>query len=60
MKHINEIHLDGETPWHKQFNICTHYFKLFLDESLSEEERHKNYDLYCEERFKLESGYFKY
>jgi len=58
IKHVNEIHLDGEDKWTKQFNLCSDYWQKAHDESLSDEER-KNYSaLWLEERQRLELGIY--
>lgn len=58
MIHINEITLNGEDQWTKQFNLCSMYFKKSIDESLSKEERDKNSKLWFEERQRLELGIY--
>ena len=56
--HINDIKLEGEDKFTKQFNKCSDYWQKSHDESLSEDERKKNFDLWFEERQKLELGIY--
>jgi hypothetical protein len=54
--HINEIKLEGKDKWTEQFNVCSDYYKKSNDESLTPEERKKYFDLWFEERQRLELG----
>jgi len=56
MKHINEIKIDDEGKWNKQFNLCSELFMKAQDESLTEEERKNYLDKWFEERQRLELG----
>lgn len=56
--HINEIKLDSETKFANQFNKCSEYFMKSNDESLSEDEREMNLNLWFEERQRLEFGIY--
>ena len=56
--HINDIKLEGEDKFTKQFNKCSDYWQKSHDESLSEDERKKNFDLWFEERQRLEFGIY--
>ena len=58
MKHINEIKIDGEGKWNKQFNLCSELFMKAQDESLTEEERKNYLDKWFEERQRLELGIY--
>ena len=58
MIHINEIKLEGESKFTTQFNKCSDYWQKSHDESLSEDERKKNFDLWFEERQRLELGIY--
>ena len=56
--HVNEIHLDGEDRWSKQFNLCSDYWQKSNDQSLPQEERAKYSKLWLEERKRLELGIY--
>lgn len=56
MKHINEIKIDGEGKWNKQFNLCSELFMKAQDESLTEQEIKNYLDKWFEERQRLELG----
>ena len=58
MKNINEIKIDGEGKWNKQFNLCSELFMKSQDESLTEEERKNYLDKWFEERQRLELGIY--
>jgi DNA topoisomerase VI subunit A len=58
MEHINEIKIDGEGKWNKQFNLCSELFMKAQDESLTEEERKNYLDKWFEERQRLELGIY--
>ena len=55
--HINDIKLKGDDKFTNQFNKCSDYWQKAHDETLSEEERKKNLDLWYAERQALEMGY---
>ena len=48
--HINDIKLDGDDEFTEQFNKCSDYWQKSRDESLSKEERERNFELWFEER----------
>ena len=48
--HINDIKLKGDDKFTNQFNKCSDYWQKAHDETLSEEERKKNLDLWYAER----------
>jgi len=54
--HVNEIKFEGETPWIKQFNLCSDYWQKYTDESLSEDEREVYGRKWQNARYELESG----
>lgn len=56
--HVNQIKVEGETPWARQFNLCSDLYLKSLDRSLSAEERKKYLDLWFEERQRLELGIY--
>ena len=56
--HINEIKLEDEDKFTKQFNKCSDHWQKAHDETLSEDERQKNLDLWFEERQRLELGIY--
>lgn len=56
MIHINEITLEGDDDWTKQFNKCSSYWQKAFDNSLSEEDRELNFNMWMEERQRLELG----
>ena len=56
--HINDIKLEGENKFTEQFNKCSDYWQKSHDESLPEDERKKNFDLWLEERQRLELGIY--
>lgn len=56
--HIHEIKLEGGGRFEAQFNLCSDYWQKAHDESLSEEERKEQLDLWFEERQRLELGIY--
>jgi len=56
IKHINEIKLEGNDRFTEQFNLCSEHYQKAQDESLSDEERKKYFELWLHERYRLESG----
>jgi len=56
IKHVNEITFEGETPWIKQFNLCSEYYQKSTDETLSVEEREKFKGKWMTARWELETG----
>ncbi len=56
--HVNEIKFEGTDKFCVQFNKCSDYWIKSQDKSLSKEERKKNFDLWFEERQRLELGIF--
>ena len=56
--HINEIKLEGEDRFTKQFNKCSDYFQKAFDKSLSEEEREENFNMWFDEKQRLELGIY--
>jgi len=56
--HINEIKLEGNDKFTEQFNVCSDYYIKSNDESLTPEERKKYFDLWFEERQRLELGIY--
>ncbi|MEY2702610.1 MAG: hypothetical protein RLY43_1246 [Bacteroidota bacterium] len=56
--HINDVKFDGDDKFTIQFNKCSDYWQKSNDESLTEEERNKNFKLWLEERQKLELGLY--
>jgi len=59
MIHVNELKFKGETPWVKQFNLCSDLWQKATDESLSEEEREEAVEMWTQERWMLEQGYLE-
>ena len=60
MIHLNEIKFEGETPWIKQFNLCSDYWQKYTGQSLSEQERQEAGEMWTQERWVLEQGYLEY
>ena len=56
--HINEIKLEGNDRFTEQFNKCSDLWQASQNESLSEDERKENLDLWLQERQKLELGLY--
>jgi hypothetical protein len=56
--HVNEIKLEGDDRFSKQFNLCSEYYIKAEDPKLSEEERKKYRQLWFEERQRLELGIY--
>jgi hypothetical protein len=56
--HVNQIKVEGDTPWAQQFNLCSDLYLKSMDRSLSAEQRKKYLDLWFEERQKLELGIY--
>lgn len=56
--HVNQIKVEGDTPWARQFNLCSDLYLKSLDRSLSAEQRKKYLDLWFEERQRLELGIY--
>ncbi len=56
--HINEIKLEGDDKFTKTFNKCSEYWTKAFNESLSDDERKKNFELWFEERQRLEFGIY--
>lgn len=58
IKHINEITFEGKDRWTKQFNRCSEHFIKAQDQSLSEKEKEESFQLWFEERQRLELGIY--
>jgi hypothetical protein len=58
IKHINEIKLEGDDTFTKQFNHCSDLYQKFNDETLSEEEREEYYQKWYMARQCLELGIY--
>lgn len=56
MIHVNEIKFDGDTPWIKAMNLANDYWTKYCDGSLSEKERHDNYESWSQIRYEIETG----
>lgn len=41
MQHINTLHLDGDDNFTKNFNTCTDYYLISIDDNRTQEERDK-------------------
>lgn len=58
MKHVNEIKFKGETPWIKAMNKASDYYIKSMDDSLTEDERNKNHNLWFDLKFDIEMGVY--
>lgn len=51
------VTLPGDCPFVNSFNKCTELYKKSLDKRLTEEEQLKYWNMFMDERIKLEMGY---
>lgn len=56
--YIHEIKLTGGDKFATKFNKCSELFAKSQDETLSDDERKKYFDLFVEERISLELGMY--
>ena len=55
IKHINEIKLEGETPWIKAFNEASDYWKKYC-KATTEKEKDDAFEQWSQIRYEIETG----
>jgi hypothetical protein len=60
MPHIHTIKLDGDDNFTKNFNTCTEYYLISIDDSRTQEERDAAALNYFQLKLAMEQGYANY
>ncbi len=55
---IHEIKLPEKDDFSRKFNEVSDYYAKSCDTSLSDEERHLNWNIYCQKKYCLEQGIY--
>lgn len=53
----HDVKLEGDSYFVKKYNYCSELYQKSNDENLTEEEQLKYWNMFMDERIKLEFGY---